>query len=188
MAATIQHTEARRLLGLIADASCEKRLLTYSSAAKELGRNPARNARAVAQMCDLLDAASASAGVPLVALVTVREADGRINRKAWSKNVRKDVRQALLDSASHHSFTASDFARIEEALKGLNGLGNRRAWKEVRRRFPGNQLHLRLIRDYRLSQDHDAMDDLNIGTDTPTRESYGSVPRLVESARWRNGT
>jgi hypothetical protein len=84
---TIQHAEARKLLPIISSAAATHRLLTYRTAAELLGRDPHKNSRMVAQVCDLLDAAAALGGVPLLALVTVRELSGDINRKAWRGSV-----------------------------------------------------------------------------------------------------
>jgi hypothetical protein len=81
---TIQQLEARKLLAVISSAVTTHRLLTYRTAAQALGRDPLTNSRMVAQVCDLLDAAAALAGVPLLALVMVREISGDINRKAWT--------------------------------------------------------------------------------------------------------
>jgi hypothetical protein len=64
---TVQHDEARRLLPIIISAAASHQLLTYQTAAEKLGR-PRNNARMVAQVCDLLDAAAALAEVPLLAL------------------------------------------------------------------------------------------------------------------------
>src|SRR4030081_2175644 len=50
---------------------------------QKLGR-PKNHARLVAQVCDLLDAAAAFADVPLLALITVLEADHRIQCRAWT--------------------------------------------------------------------------------------------------------
>jgi hypothetical protein len=61
-------TACRHLL-----SSHNPRLLTYQTAGQALGRDPVNNSRMVAQVCDLLDAVAALAGVPLLALVMVRE-------------------------------------------------------------------------------------------------------------------
>src|SRR5688572_30583325 len=80
--AQVQHQDAARLLDLIRQHRDRQPLLTYQTAAVALGR-PKEDARAVAQMCDLLDAAAALAGVPALALVKVRSRNGLINEKAW---------------------------------------------------------------------------------------------------------
>jgi hypothetical protein len=106
---TIQHDEARRLLPIIVAATKSHRLLNYQMAATELGR-PKNNSRMVAQVCDLLDAAAALAGVPLLALWTVREASGHINRKAWTGfGVEPELREAIIELSRVHTFTQSDF-------------------------------------------------------------------------------
>lgn len=133
--ATIQHEGAKQLLTLIGKAVKEHRLLTYTSAATDLGRNPKTHARAVAQMCDLLDAGSALAKVPLVALVTVRERDGRINRNAWIRDIPQGTRERIINKALRREYVREDFEKISRSLLELKGCGNRRAWKEVRKRF-----------------------------------------------------
>jgi hypothetical protein len=80
---TVQHDAARKLLPIIAEAAASHQFLTYQTAAESIGR-PKNHARMVAQVCDLLDAAAAFADVPLLALVTVLQADLHINRKAWA--------------------------------------------------------------------------------------------------------
>jgi hypothetical protein len=77
--ADIQYKGARKLLRLIPSASANGKTFTYQMAAVAMGR-PETHSRAVAQMCDLLDAAACLAGVPLLALVKVREKSGEINR------------------------------------------------------------------------------------------------------------
>lgn len=70
-------------------------LLTYQSAAQKLGKE-IDHARAIAQVCDLLDAAAALAKVPLLALVAVRVSSGEINPKAWVKDAPEGVRYTAL--------------------------------------------------------------------------------------------
>src|ERR1700730_16510363 len=119
---TVQHVEARKLLEVIASAVATHRVLTYRSAAKALGRDPANNSRMVAQVCDLLDAAAALAGTPLLALVMVRELSGEINRKAWTgKETKPGRREAIMNRSLSHRFTADDFRAISEALERLSG-------------------------------------------------------------------
>jgi hypothetical protein len=56
----IQHQLARQVLNLIKEGNAIHRLLTYQSVAKALGRTT-DSSRAIAQVCDLLDAATALA-------------------------------------------------------------------------------------------------------------------------------
>lgn len=115
----IQHAEARKLLKLIETAIADHEApLDYRRSAEALGRDPKTNSRMVAQVCDLLDAAAALAGVPLLALVMVRELSGKINRKAWTRtSVEARHRDAIIDLSLHHHFTAADFKSIAEALE-----------------------------------------------------------------------
>ena len=106
-------------------------MLTYSTAAEALGRNPKNNSRMVAQCCDLLDAAAALAGVPLLALFWVREKSGKINHKAW-KDIAPHLREAVISLSQHHTFTNADFTAIKQALNALNGRGNHKAWAWLR--------------------------------------------------------
>ncbi len=130
----VQHTDSLRLLDLL--SAPEARLYTYKSAAAALGRDPQRNSRAVAQMCGLLDAAAALAGVPLFALVRVRNVDGQINPKAFYQES-EEFRHKIIERAQRHTFTDEYFAKIRRALEvSLAGLGNLRAWKLVRREVP----------------------------------------------------
>jgi hypothetical protein len=182
----IQHVEAQKLLTIISSAVATHRLLTYRSAAEGLGRNPKTNSRMVAQVCDLLDAAAALAGVPLLALVKVREQSGDINRRAFADSER---REAVISRSMHHQFNDADFQAISEALKKLDGKGNLAAWDFVRETIPKEQLYRSLTGPEPL-QFLDAIDD--IGTDTPSCTTVANVryardPRIREAVKRRAG-
>jgi HNH endonuclease len=163
---TIQHQAARKLLEVIQSAETEQQgPLNYKKAAKALGRDPEKNAKMVAQVCDLLDAAAALADVPLLALVKVRELSGEINHKAFAD---VENRQAIIDRSLNHNFSAADFARISEALRKLDGKGNRAAWQFVRE--TGGYLRLTAPA---FEQHLDAIND--IGTETPSRMTTTGV-------------
>jgi HNH endonuclease len=163
--ATIQNEDARKLLGIITSAVKSDRLLTYKSAAELLGRFPPENhSRAVAQMCDLLDAAAALAHVPLLALVAIRMNSGQINPKAWREY--GESRKAIIEKSKRHSFTKADFKAISKALTELDGKGNRSAWKFVRKQIPHDDL-LHYLAYAEADTDSDALDDM--GTDAPDR-------------------
>lgn len=163
----IQHRQALQLLSIIS-ASPKHRLLTYQIAAKELGKDPKKSARATAQVCDLLDAAAALAGVPLLALVAIRDVDGNINKKAWVKGTPEGVREAIINRSLHHEFTCADYLAIEKSLSVLKGFGNRSAWAEVKRRIglSDDDFYKRLFSPS-ASQESDAINDL--GSDTPEK-------------------
>ena len=163
----IQHELALRLLTIISE-SPKHRLLTYQIAAKELGRNPKNNARATASACDLLDAAAALAGVPLLALVAVKEVDGNINKKAWVKGTPEGVRDAIIEKSCNYEFTSADYLAIKNSLLMLKGYGNRKAWAEVKRRIglSDDEFYKRLCNPS-ASQESDAINDL--GSDTPEK-------------------
>jgi hypothetical protein len=131
-----------------------------------MGR-PANHARAVAQMCDLLDAAAALAGVPLLALVAVKDASGEINKMAWKKEY-GPRRDAIIGRSESHIFTANDFAAIKGAINDLGTRGNRTAWKYVEGLYPGDLLYLKLTETFSVPPS-DAINDL--GTDQPDRAS-----------------
>lgn len=168
---TIQNDEARRLLPIIVGAAKSHRLLDYQTAAAELGR-PKDNARMVAQVCDLLDAAAALASVPLLALWIVREASGHINRKAWVEGVEPEFREAIIQRSRTHNFTQSDFDAIGDALQRLEGKSNRAAWQYLRQEMP-NRERMRAIIERRPIPSADAIDDL--GSDRPARVDYTGV-------------
>ncbi len=159
-----QHLEARKVLGIIRKADKESQLLTYQTLAVELGHDPAKHARALAQVCDLLDAAAAHAGVPLLALVAVRNAAGQINPMAWTKNTPPGVRKAIIEKSKAYRFGSSDFDAIEHGLAALNGLGNRAAWQKIRGALSDDQFFQRLTAPVPHQVD-DALDDL--GSDLP---------------------
>lgn len=127
----LQHEGARDLLDLISRRFPRGELLTYSSAAELLGR-PRDHARAIAQICDLLDAAAAFARTPLLALVAVRSSSGEINPDAWKKGVSDGLRQRIISRSLDYSFGMADYEAIGLSLDGFAGLGNKSAWKFVR--------------------------------------------------------
>lgn len=133
-----------------------------------MGKNDhEKHSRAVAQMCDLLDAAACLAGVPLLALIAVRAQNGEINPKAWTKEY-SAARSAIIERSLTHAFSRNDFNAIEQALYVLKGLGNRKAWAFVNRTY-GDLLYRRLIGDYS-DPLYGALDDL--GTEDPARVLY----------------
>jgi hypothetical protein len=164
----VQHEVARRLLPVIARAVREDRLLTYQTAAVAVGRDPKSNARMVAQVCDLLDAAAAYADVPLLALIAVRESGGHINRKAWrGADLPVELREKILQRSKSHRFTDGDFVAIERALTELAGYSNRAAWRRYYGAGQLSDMYRRLVGADELndlaSPVNDAIDDL--GTD-----------------------
>jgi hypothetical protein len=170
----IQHAGSKKLLGVITRLGAHSDKLTYRSAARMIGVAAyEKHSRAVAQMCDLLDAAACLAGVPLLALVAVRAKDGRINPKAWAREY-SSARSAIIDRSLNHRFSRSDFEAVGRALSDLKGLGNRKAWAFVKRTY-GGLLYRRLIGDYS-DPLYGALDDL--GTDDPARILYAGYAYL----------
>lgn len=169
----IQHKQARQLLSIIS-ASSKHRLLTYQIAAEELGKDPKNNARATAQVCDLLDAAAALAGVPLLALVAVRDVKGNINKKAFVKGTPEGIRDAIIKKSLHYEFTHTDYMTIEKSLSMLKGYGNRSAWAEVKRRMglSDDEFYKQLCNPS-VSQKDDAINDL--GSDIPEKIPVSGV-------------
>jgi hypothetical protein len=181
------YDEARKLLPIIVSAARSHQYLTYQTAAKKLGR-PKNHARVVAQVCDLLDAAAALAGVPLLALVTVLEADHHVNRKAWtSKDHEPWLRDAIIKRSQQHTFTQDDFDAIAEALEKLEGKSNRAAWAYLRTLIPSKERRLRLA-GVGTTAYSDAIDDL--GTDNPgyvpyTGKRYARDPKIRQAVKHR---
>lgn len=166
MSAIQQHKDARELLSIIELAvETHKPPLTYKDVAKLLGRTPPEHhSRAVGQVCDLLDAAAALAGVPLLAFVKVLNQSGKINPKAWKEDAAR--RDAIIRRSLDHEFSKADFQAIYEALTNLDGKGNIAAWKCVRATFPIEVLYRRLTEPNQ-AENLNAIDD--IGTDEPDR-------------------
>ena len=143
---------------------------------------PQDHAKAVAQMCDLLDAAACLAGVPLLALVAVRELSGEINPKAWKKEY-GPRRDAIIARSQSYAFGQKDFAAIRSAVDDLGGRLNTKAWQYVQAVYPGDLLFRRLIGEYSIPES-DAINDL--GIDSPTRElseswSYPRDPKVRDA-------
>lgn len=182
----IQHQLAHQLLSLIRKANATNRLLTYQTAAEQLGR-PIDNARAIAQVCDLLDAAAALAETPLLALVAVRTASGDINPKAWKEGVPAGARESIIKRSLAHTFTDDDFVAIEKALDALKGYGNHAAWVKVKKSFPDGQLLQHLSTSPPID-DQDAVNDL--GADVPDKVfsagmRYARDPRVRKAVEAR---
>ena len=144
MSAVRQHENARKVLRIIQAAVTVGRPLDYQTLAVDLGRDPMKHARAMAQVCDLLDAAAAQAGVPLLALIKVFNSGGVINPMAWTKNTPSGVRDAIIKRSSAHNFSSTDFDAIEHGLAALKGLGNRSAWLKLSEAIPADQFYQRL--------------------------------------------
>lgn len=181
------HDEARRLLPIVVAAAASQQYLTYQTAAEKLGR-PRNHARMVAQVCDLLDAAAALADVPLLALVTVLEADNRVNRRAWTaEGIETWVRGAIIKRSQAHTFTKADFDAIAAALEKLAGKSNRAAWDYLRTLMPAGERRLRLA-GVGAATFSDAIDDF--GTDSPayvlyTGKRYARDPKVREAVKQR---
>lgn len=169
---TVQHAEALRVLDLIRGAPVDGQLLTYQSVAAQLGRDPKRSSRAMAQVCDLLDAAAAHAEVPALALYRVRNANGKINPNAWKRNSPPGLREAIIARARAHLFTEADYAAIERALVDLKGLGNRAAWRQVLGSRPRDLVY-RSLKEGRPAPGEDAVSD--IGTDDPVIDQVTGI-------------
>lgn len=185
--ASVQHETARRALTIIAEEAAAGRQLTYRGLAVALGRS-AKDARAVAQVCDLLDSAAALARRPLMALWTVRNAAGQINPQAWAKDTLPGLRDGLIEQARAHTFSDSDAAAIRNALDNLTGMGNRKAWIRVREVIPQEEMLARL--QGRELQQTDSLNDL--GTDEPPMipsggRSYARDPKVREAVIERAG-
>jgi hypothetical protein len=158
---------------LIIRAAKSTQQLTYAKAARELGRDPKKNARMIAQICDLLDAAAAFARVPLLALIIVREASGDVNRKAWGTS---EYREAIIAHSSSHKFTSEDFLAIRRSLAALDGMGNRAAWKWVRSRIPRDHL-LASLTGLLVPPTPNAIDDIGSDLVEPTHVPSMRYPR-----------
>ena len=158
-----QHAGAQQILTMIVQARRENRMLTDPEVAERMGRKHAEG-RAVASMCDLLDAAAAHAGVPLLAIVTVLSAKREINKQAWVKEY-GDLREKIFERSRNHVFTEQDYHLIRGALDDLAPRGTKLAWASVNEKYPLEILFGRLtgndLADDRRT--NDAIEDL--GTD-----------------------
>lgn len=183
--AGVQHDMARRALPIIAERAKAGGELTYASLAVALGRG-GKDRRAVAQVCDLLDAAATLARRPLMALWTVRNSAGKVNPQAWKKDALPGLRDALIEEASQHTFSSADEYAIQSALEQLTGMGNKRAWRRVREVVPQEEMLARLRGQRQL----DTINDL--GTDEPpvvtsTGRHYLRDPKVRSAVIQRAG-
>jgi hypothetical protein len=105
MRASVQHEGARKLLAVLRVAKAGDEPLTYASMAERIGR-PRKDARAVAQMCDLLDAAAAYSRTPLLALTAVLAGSGKVNPKAWAgPGIPSTLRDAIVEQSLKWRFS-----------------------------------------------------------------------------------
>jgi len=108
---------------------------------------------------------------PLLALWTVREASGHINRKAWTDfGVEPELREAIIECSRRQNFTQSDFDAIAHALRRLDGKSNHAAWAYLRQEMPNRQRMRAILERRPPPPPSDAIDDL--GSDRPERVSY----------------
>ena len=163
--ASDQHHLARQILEVIGKLALEGTLTRYGDVAEALDR-PRTDARAVAQACNLLDSAATHARRPLMALWTVRDRDWEINDAAWRTDTVPELREAIIEEARQHRFTADDKAAIIASLPELRGLGAQKAWERMREEVPHNVMMDRLIAREPSTPD-DSLNDLDIGSDVP---------------------
>lgn len=128
-----QQSVARQVLPIIFAAESGGRDLSYKALLQAIGRDSDQG-RMMGAVCDLIDAASALADVPLIALWRVKTATREHNPRAFADN--PALKKALLDEARRHVFTEADKAAIEKALVELKDKGNRAAWRFVRKNRP----------------------------------------------------
>lgn len=162
--ASLQHETARQALPIISRVARTGGRLTYQRLATVLGR-PARHARAMAQVCDLLDSASALSLRPLMALWTVRSANGEINPHAWVRGALPELRDLLIAEAEAHKFSEADEEAMRGALDQLVGMGNKKAWAYVRTIISQEEMVARLRGEKPPPPQQDSINDL--GTDEP---------------------
>jgi hypothetical protein len=128
-----QHALARQALPLIFAAEWQDQPLNYAALAQAMGYKP-RAGRMIGAVCDLLDAAAALAGVPLIGLWRVTMTNGGHNPRAFAD--RPALREWIFTKARWHSFTNADRDAIAEALDTLVGKSNRVAWRYVEQQRP----------------------------------------------------
>lgn len=161
--ASVQHEAARQALIIIAGAAKARTTLKYQDLAAALDRS-STDARAMAQICDLLDAAATLARRPLMALWTVRNAAGDVNSQAWVADTLPGLREKLIAEAKAHEFSDADVGAVRDALGQLTGMGNRKAWTHVRGIIPQEEM-LDRLEGREPSPETDSLNDL--GTDEP---------------------
>ncbi len=132
-----QHTEARKLLPLLFEATRERRFVTYDNAAKWLGRELPQSVHMIRAAADLVDAAAVLTAAPMIALGTLLP-DAEVHGNADVLRNLPELRVQLIDEARKHSFTQTDIANIEAKLNTLyrEGKGNKAAWRQVKKTMP----------------------------------------------------
>jgi hypothetical protein len=170
------------LLKIISSAIATKEKLTYSGAARIMGR-PQNHSRAIASTCNLLDAAACLAGIPLLALVAVRAQSGNVNPEAFTREYDESRRDAIIKRSLGYRFGSADYDAISKGIDDLGGRGAIKAWQFIGDLYPGNLLYRRLIGDY-ADTNSNAIDDL--GTDAPDRSksevwSYARDPKVRDA-------
>lgn len=177
MRASVQHEGARKLLAILRAVSSGDEPLTYASMAEKIGR-PRKDARAVAQMCDLLDAAAAYSRTPLLALTAVLASSGVVNPKAWTgPGIPSTVRDAIVEQSQRWKFWDDDYDAIERGLDALQGLGNRAAWERLRQE----------VIPFKLANFVAGLGP-TLGTDVDAGATEGQIKLIAHLRRERNPT
>ena len=153
-----QSVTAPKLLPHIIHAYKRGKLLNYGLAAQAVGQL-ASSARPIGQVCNLIDAATAWAGLPLLALHVVRSVSGTVNENAFRGNAFEEQhRTAILERSASHKFTEQDFNRIADGLRSFAGYSAHSAWATLFKQFTHEQVILQLAKG-RVLQD-DGLNDL----------------------------
>lgn len=113
----------------------------YGDAAKALGRDPRTNCRFLGKVTDLIDGAAVLAGVPCIAIWTVRRKDGGVNPEAWTRDpyrAKPETKAKMIEEARRHTFTQADIDAIKHGLVEIRDMNNPEAWRYVlNKRFGG---------------------------------------------------
>ena len=185
-----QHEYAPRLLEIIRDVVIANKYITYSVATQKLGLESPNYNRNVAKVCDLLDAAAAYSVRPLLALVVVRQANGKINQAAFASEPPL-WRQKIINSALSNQKKSDDIDLIRDSLsifKNL-GLGNKKAWKYVQQQSQYESWKL-LIDAQENQFNYDAINDLDgssVEIETALVTRYARNDEIRKRAKDRAG-
>ena len=171
----VQHGEAKRLLPIIFEAARAGKPITYKIAAERLGRDPEKNCRMVASVCDLLDAASALARIPPIALVTVLNEARKVNKNAWTDGkITAAERDKVIENAQSHKFSKADEDAMIRELAGLEsrGLGRKTAWNYIKEITPSEEF-IRCLMGQPMLPSSDAIEDLAV--EAPGSQPYAGL-------------
>jgi hypothetical protein len=128
-----QYPDALKALEMIERSLLEPgKFVSYGDVCEALGYKRATHARHVGQVCSLIDSACFWAKLPFLSAEKVRTDTGEYNPDSFA-GMWQPFKQALIQNAATHLWTAEDIARIRGILNHMNDEGALAQWNRIER-------------------------------------------------------